>query len=204
MRPITSTVKVNNTLYPNVIRSVGGLHTSPEAEKLAIEFLDDAKPEVVIGAATTLPTTRLRPTRDLLENNTRAESYAEPDRNIKNLSRRGASDAGYPSGRAQRDVRAARPQWRRQVVADAHDCHTAATRLRVHHLQRNRHPAGQDHIAPHTRLLAAGVRLLPPRLRPRYAQTPRGPEGHPRQPAPAGRGESAGQNQSVGRSKQER
>lgn len=52
--PIKSRVNVNNTLYPNVIRLVGGLHTSPELEKLAIEFLDDADPEVVIDAATML------------------------------------------------------------------------------------------------------------------------------------------------------
>jgi hypothetical protein len=32
---IKSRVKVNNMLYPNVIKLVGGLHTSPELEKLA-------------------------------------------------------------------------------------------------------------------------------------------------------------------------
>src|SRR5262252_6684746 len=94
---IKSRVKVNNTLYPIVIRSVGVLHTSPEPEKLAIEFLDDADPEVVIDEATTLPAPRLRPRRNLLENNTQTGNYAEVDRNIKNLSRRRACDAGYPS-----------------------------------------------------------------------------------------------------------
>jgi hypothetical protein len=52
--------KVNNTLYPNVIRSVGELHTRPDLEKLAIKFLDDADPEVVINAATMFPATQFR------------------------------------------------------------------------------------------------------------------------------------------------
>jgi hypothetical protein len=50
--PIKSRAKVNNMLYPNVFRSVGELHTRPDLEKLAIEFLDDADPEVVIDATT--------------------------------------------------------------------------------------------------------------------------------------------------------
>jgi hypothetical protein len=44
----------NSRCYPNVLRSVGELRTSPELEKLAIEFLDDADPEVVIDTATML------------------------------------------------------------------------------------------------------------------------------------------------------
>src|SRR5215475_15353770 len=139
-----------------------------------------------------------------ISSNTSTVTYAEPDRNIEKLSRRSACAAGYPSGRAPRDVRPARPQWCWQVYPDAHDCSTAAARSRVHHFQRNRHPAGKDRIAPHTRLPAAGVRRLPPHLRPRDAQTPRRPEGHPRQSTTTGRAKSVGQDQSVGRSKQKR
>jgi hypothetical protein len=60
IHPIKSRVKVNNTLYPNVIRSVGELHTRPDLEKLAIEFLDYADPEVVIDAARMFSATQFR------------------------------------------------------------------------------------------------------------------------------------------------
>ena len=53
-RAVTARGKENTKCYPNVFRSVGELHTFPELEKLAIEFLDDADPEVVIDAATML------------------------------------------------------------------------------------------------------------------------------------------------------
>src|SRR5262245_23489613 len=53
-RALTARGKGNTKCYPNVFRSVAEFHTSPELEKLAIEFLDDADPEVVIDAATML------------------------------------------------------------------------------------------------------------------------------------------------------
>jgi hypothetical protein len=53
-RAVTARGKDNTRCYPNIFREVGGLHTSPELEKLAIEFLDDADAEVVIDAATML------------------------------------------------------------------------------------------------------------------------------------------------------
>ena len=40
--------------YTNVLREVGKLHTDPELEKVAVEFLDDPDPEVVIDAAAML------------------------------------------------------------------------------------------------------------------------------------------------------
>ena len=58
----------NKTLYRNAIRSVARLHTSPELEKLAIKFLDDAYPEVAevaIDAATMLEQQRSAPTQKL-------------------------------------------------------------------------------------------------------------------------------------------
>jgi len=53
-RAVTARGKENSRCYPNVFREVGELHTSPELEKLAIEFLEDPDPEVVIDAATML------------------------------------------------------------------------------------------------------------------------------------------------------
>jgi hypothetical protein len=53
-RALTARGKGNTKCYPNVFRSVAEFRTSPELEKLAIEFLDDADPEVVIDAATML------------------------------------------------------------------------------------------------------------------------------------------------------
>jgi hypothetical protein len=53
-RAVTARGKGNTRCYPDIFREVGGLHTSPELEKLAIEFLDDADPEVVVDAATML------------------------------------------------------------------------------------------------------------------------------------------------------
>jgi hypothetical protein len=53
-RAVTARGKENTRCYPNVFRSVVEFHTSPELEKLAIEFLDDADPEVVVDAATML------------------------------------------------------------------------------------------------------------------------------------------------------
>jgi hypothetical protein len=53
-RAVTARGNENTRCYTNVFRSVGELHTDPELEKLAIEFLDDADPEVVIDAATML------------------------------------------------------------------------------------------------------------------------------------------------------
>jgi hypothetical protein len=53
-RAVTARGKGNAGCYPNVFRSVGELHTSPELEKLAVEFLDDSDPEVVADAATML------------------------------------------------------------------------------------------------------------------------------------------------------
>jgi len=53
-RAVTARGNENTKCYPNVFRSVVEFRTSPELEKLAIEFLDDADPEVVIDAATML------------------------------------------------------------------------------------------------------------------------------------------------------
>ena len=53
-RAVTARGKENSRCYPNVFRAVGELHISPELEKLAIEFLDDADPEVVIDAVAML------------------------------------------------------------------------------------------------------------------------------------------------------
>jgi hypothetical protein len=53
-RAVTARGKDNSRCYTNVFREVGGLHTSPELEKLAVEFLDDADPEVVIDAVAML------------------------------------------------------------------------------------------------------------------------------------------------------
>jgi hypothetical protein len=44
----------NSRCYPSVFRSVGELHASQDLEKLAIEFLGDPDPEVVIDAAAML------------------------------------------------------------------------------------------------------------------------------------------------------
>jgi hypothetical protein len=44
----------NVRCYTSVFGELGELRTSPELEKLAIEFLDDADPEVVVDAATML------------------------------------------------------------------------------------------------------------------------------------------------------
>jgi hypothetical protein len=53
-RALTARGKENARCYHDVFRFVGELHASPELEKLAIEFLDDDDPEVVIDAATML------------------------------------------------------------------------------------------------------------------------------------------------------
>jgi len=53
-RALTARGKENARCHHDVFRLVGELHASPELEKLAIEFLDDDDPEVVIDAATML------------------------------------------------------------------------------------------------------------------------------------------------------
>lgn len=53
-RAVTAKGKDNSGCYSDIFREVGELHTSPELEKLAIEYLDDPAPEVVTDAAAML------------------------------------------------------------------------------------------------------------------------------------------------------